>query len=240
MSRLLRSQTVWILSSVTLGLVLALVVQWNGARSAAEPSSPADGRTIHASDTGIPAAANMAALAKVPSAGDRALSESSEVRSEIEATVGRADGVAERMLPGGERADSFRTLMTDVGYAHRSIWAITTSKGRVCAGLTDFTSGCISRFASPDEHVTITMGRPTIGAPLIVWGLAPDDVAKVDVVVNGTAQQARLGDNAYYFELANTKLDDEAITALVVTLKADTTPIEIEISPTPDPPDLSG
>lgn len=49
-----------------------------------------------------------------------------------------------------------------------------------------------------------------------------------------------MGTNAFYYELADPTLDDDAIEELVVTFKdAGRAPAELPWGPTPDPPDLS-
>jgi hypothetical protein len=188
------------------------------------------------SEVEIPAAANMSAFSQPQSSGDRALSASSDVREEVARATADAPGVDEELLPGAEESHSLRALMTNLGSEGRSIWAIVTSKGRVCAGLTGFSSGCVGKFTSPEEHVSVTIGAPSASAPVIVWGLAPDDVARVDVVVAGRLKEAELGTNAFFYSLANPDLDMNAVQGLVVTLKDDSKPpIEIQFAPTPAP-----
>ena len=185
----------------------------------------------------LPAAKNMSVFADPQSSVDVALSASAEVREDVEATVGNAPGVAEAMLPGAVRPRTFRALMTDVGRERRSIWALVTRKGRVCAGLTGHSSGCISKFTSPEEHASVTATVSSAGEMLMVWGLVPDDVARVDVVVAGLLREARLGRNAFYYALASAEIEAKGIEGLVLTLKDDRQ-IEIPFGPTAPAPSL--
>jgi hypothetical protein len=244
--RLLRSQTVWMLASLAFGLFLALVVwQVQNSRAADQISSATSSPVVRAaddhasSDNGSPAVGSMSVFSRAQSARDVALSRAANVREAVGGTMAHPPaGVPADMLPGGERANSLRALMTGLGAADRSIWAIATTKGRVCSGLTDFTSGCTARFSN---EITFTVGRFTWSTPVIVWGLATDNVARVDVVVAGKAHAAQMGTNAFYYEMSDVALDDDAIERLVVHYKdASQPPAEMPWGPTPDPPDLSG
>ncbi len=245
-SRLSRSQTAWMLASLALGLFLALVVwEVQGSRAADQiPSAATSAPVVRAADDhvsgggGSMAVSGMSAFSRAQSARDVALSGAADVREDVVGTIGHPPaGVPEDMLPGGERANSLRALMTGLGAADRSIWAIATTKGRVCSGLTGFTSGCTERFSS---EITFTVGRFTRATPVIVWGLATDRVARVDVVVAGKAHAVQMGTNAFYYELSDVALDDDAVERLVVHYKdATQPPAELPWGPTPDPPVLS-
>ena len=87
-----------------------------------------------------------------------------------------------------------RVLMTDVGTAKGTIYAYPTSRGRVCAVLTDYSSGCLDGFRDRFADIDFTYGRG------IVWGLAPNSVTAVDVYVGGVRQATRLENNVYFFE----------------------------------------
>jgi hypothetical protein len=200
------------------------------------PHGGRDAKSQSAPSKRMPAAANMSVFAEPQSAVDVALSTSPEVRGDVEATVGKAPGVAEHMLPGAAESGSLRALLTDVGAEGRSVWGLVTEKGKVCAGLTGFSSGCIAAFWGPMEHVSPTIGQPAAGEPVIVWGLAPDDVAKVEVLVDGALHEAVLGRNAFFYQLTSATLDVNAVGGLVVTLSDQSKPpIEIPFAPVPAP-----
>jgi hypothetical protein len=228
-----RRALILVLATAGLGVTILIAGSFGTDPSAASSNNGSPDPTPQV----LPAAKNMGVFSSSVSADDRALFDRSSVRSEVALTTEDVAGIADALLPGAASTTSFRALMTGVGTEGRSIWAVVTAKGRVCSGLTGFTSGCIAAFSSPEEHVTKTVGRATADTPVVVWGLAPDDVARVDVVVNGRVHAARMGRNAFYYELADVTLGDDAIEALLVTLTDETrAPIEIELAPSPAPP----
>jgi hypothetical protein len=138
--------------------------------------------------------------------------------------------VPEDFLPGRADLDKARMLMTGLGREQRSIFAFPTAKGRVCSELTNFSSGCLDGFRSRSP-VAVTYGDPSATEPGIVWGLAPDDVNAVSVIVNGSAHPAQLGKNAYFYQGSSSA---SAFEALVITFKngqTKTVPIHYERVP---------
>lgn len=101
--------------------------------------------------------------------------------------------------PGRADLAKARVLMASVGDAKRAIYAFPTLRGRVCSELTGFSAGCIDGFRARSP-VGVTIGDPAADEPGIVWGLAPDSVVGVDVVVDGTPQRALLSNNAYFYQ----------------------------------------
>jgi|RhiMetdeSRZDD1v2_1073273.scaffolds.fasta_scaffold02148_29 hypothetical protein len=223
------------LLALALGILLTLAITQSLDGRPAVAASGGDEDVASDEEVVIPAAESMSVFSEPQSSTDAALSASNQVRDEIAATTGQAPDAAEELLPGAETTGSLRALLTDLGAEGRSIWALVTAKGKVCAGLTNYTAGCIGKFTSPLEHVTYTYGRPSVGEAVIVWGLAPDDVAKVEVLVDGAPYQAQLGRNAYYYSLASPELGTDSIGGLVITLH-DESSIEIPFGPLPEPP----
>jgi hypothetical protein len=232
---LIRARSTWVLLALALALLLILAITQSLGGGPAAAASGGVNSARSEEETSIPAAENMSVLSEPQSASDAALSASERVRDEIAATVGEAPGVAEELLPGAEATGSLRALLTDLGSEGRSIWALVTAKGKVCAGLTNYSAGCIGKFTSPLEHVSYTYGRPFAGEAVIVWGLAPDDVTKVEVLVDGSPYEAQLGRNAFFYSLASTELDANSIGGLIVTLE-DKSSIEIPFGSVPAPP----
>jgi hypothetical protein len=111
---------------------------------------------------------------------------------------------------------SFRVGLRGVGSAAHAAFVVRGRDGRTCAGLTDFSSGCLDGLPST-LPVDVTYGGGSATEGPIVWGLARDDVRAVDVVLNGVAQPAVLGDNVYVFQ-AEPGIDVSALGALKVHL----------------------
>jgi len=81
-------------------------------------------------------------------------------RVAFEATVVTAadPGAAEDLLPGNARVDSMRVPLTHLGFRDRTLCLLLTAKGRVCAGLTEFTGGCYEGLPA-GEPVSTTYGN---------------------------------------------------------------------------------
>ena len=97
-------------------------------------------------------------------------------RVAFEATVVTAadPGAAEDLLPGNARVDSMRVPLTHLGFRDRTLCLLLTAKGRVCAGLTEFTGAAMRacRQGSPSARLTATAQapaelelRPVVGDP---------------------------------------------------------------------------
>lgn len=138
----------------------------------------------------LPAQANVAALKTAPSLTPWQLK---ELLAQAPDLTPPASQPAD-WTPGQALMHQARVLMTDVGRAKRTIYAYPTSRGRVCAVLTDYSSGCLDGFRDRFGDVDFTYGRG------IVWGLVPNSVTAVDVYAAGVTQTARLENNVYFFE----------------------------------------
>jgi hypothetical protein len=138
----------------------------------------------------LPAQANVAALKTAPSL----------TPSQLKQLLAQAPDLAPpasqppEWTPGQALMHQARVLMTDAGTAKRTIYAYPTSRGRVCAVLTDYSSGCLDGFRDRFGDVDFTFGSG------IVWGLAPNSVTAVDIYTGGVRHQARLENNVYFFE----------------------------------------
>lgn len=96
-----------------------------------------------------------------------------------------------------------------------------TDAGRVCKQTSRGSGGCFDAFA-PGEYLSVTISdsdRLGAGSPAHIWGVVPDVVAAVDVVISGTRHRALLKNNAVYLELPDSALLPEVVERFVVTLK---------------------
>jgi hypothetical protein len=123
-------------------------------------------------------------------------------------------------LPGNADLTRARLLMSGLGVASRSIYAYPTDKGKLCAGLSGSTAGCLIGFPTK-APIDWTFIPPTDGEPAIVWGIAPDFVAHVTVIVKGEQHSATLRNNAYFFQASSA--DITAFDGLQLSLTDGTT-----------------
>jgi hypothetical protein len=136
------------------------------------------------------------------------------------------DAVSTDLLPGEAMAADLRVPLRHLGRYDRSVFVVRTAKGRICAGVTDFSAGCLAAFPL-GEAVTAEFGGGYEGEGAIVWGVARNDVARVGVTVRGEMHPAMLRGNVYFFQAppgydANTL---EAVTATLVDGSKVETPI---------------
>jgi len=153
----------------------------------------AQGGAFHPSpvpSVSLPAQANVAALKTAPSLTPSQLQQLLAQAPDLTPPASQPAA----WTPGQALMHQARVLMTNVGTAKRTIYAYPTSRGRVCAVLTDYSSGCLDGFRDRFADVDFTFGRG------IVWGLAPNSVTAVDVYAGGVSRPARLENNVYFFE----------------------------------------
>jgi len=111
---------------------------------------------------------------------------------------------------------SFRVALLDFGSGSHTAFVARGRDGRICAGLTGFSSGCLDGLP-PSLPVDVTYGGGSATEGPIVWGLAQDDVRAVEVVVSGVTKTATLGENVYVFQ-APVGTDAAALSAVEVHL----------------------
>lgn len=124
------------------------------------------------------------------------------------ATLGSLEGqeqVSSALRPGTPDLRSSRLLLADVGWWHGAIYAAPTERGNVCYLVTGGPETCPTGFTQASPVDTMIFDRDEVGRghPAAVAGLVPDDVSSVTVVVGGVGHPARMGDNAYFYELAD-------------------------------------
>lgn len=163
----------------------------------------------------IPAASNMSGLARPETARDHAVANAAALQ--LNALTDGA-GAPPGMAPGAPDMARFRVLLDNLGSSHRAIYAVPTRAGRVCGGLTGGPSGCLEGFtaAGPVDFSIGDVDAIGSGEAAIVWGLAPDSVRTVHVVVAGTRYAATMGRNAYYFAFPSSATAPSAVSAIAV------------------------
>jgi hypothetical protein len=200
------------LLAVSVGVAMATGVPLVGTDSKPTPAYPSAHFKMRPFSLGI--------LNQPQTGAERAAAARPEVAEEVGHVTAGEVSVPDEWLPGEADADTIRIALDGVGTQHRSIWIVRTTKGRICAGLTDFTAGCIEGLP-PDVAVTALSADPdalgTGEAPL-VWGIRRDNVKSVDVIVNGHPYQAVLGRNAYFLQLPDPATSDRAIERVVAHL----------------------
>jgi hypothetical protein len=149
------------------------------------------------------------------------LSTSSEVQHSASLEKAASDlsapqaGVPNTWLPGNADLSRAHALMTGLGTAHRMIYAYPTDKGKLCAGLTGVSSGCLPGFFK-NAPIDWTFIPPNGNEPALVWGIAPDSIEQVGVIVDGVTHIATLENNAYFFQAPTT--NTVAFDALIINL----------------------
>lgn len=96
-----------------------------------------------------------------------------------------------------------RLLLAGVGPVHGGLYAFPSARGRICYALEAGPQSCHSRF-SPEQPVGVTIYDPdgfNRGVTPGIFGLVPNNVVAVDIVIDGRSYAARLGENAYFLEL---------------------------------------
>jgi len=203
---LIRKPLPYVIVSALVGIVSVLAVlfgpSWGSTRTLAP--EVAEGSSLAATPSppvALPALPNMMALATSPNTSavaqaTGATAEQKAFQSEI-GDLTLPSNAPPEWATGNLVPSQARALMTDVGSMHGTIYAIPTSKGRVCSGLSGYSSGCTDGFRDILGDITTTFGSG------VVWGLAPNQVVAIDVVVDGVSHSARLENNAYFFEGGN-------------------------------------
>lgn len=125
-------------------------------------------------------------------------------------------------LPAGyaPAAGTVRALLSDVGLQHVSLyaWPQPGNANRVCMQTSFGSGGCFATFSS-GSHFDVTVSDPDqvgAGLPVIVWGVVPDEVSGVDVMIAGEPHAALVSDNAVYYAVESGSATPDTIDAFVV------------------------
>jgi hypothetical protein len=141
-------------------------------------------------------ARDIALFASPQPAGD------SHAQAAVAAVAARLSGtgqsVPEAWKPGGQVAGTARSALTS---GELSIWAYRSTRGRVCEGLTvNGATQSASCTAGWSNRLPVDVNTDSVASGAqAVWGLAPDDVKTVSVVVDGKQVPAQMGRNAYLY-----------------------------------------
>jgi hypothetical protein len=198
--RLLILATIAILTSgaVALGVAQARAGERTAATDFASSDEP--GSAVAA---GLPARASMSGVAN-----------GATLPSIPAAMRGLPDDVA-------PTEGTVRTLVSDAGANNVSIYAWPLGDGnRVCLSTSYGSGGCFNEFRE-GEYFNVTESDPDrvgAGIPLLVWGVVPDDVVGVTVMVLGKPHTALVRNNAVLFEMPDSTLPHSAIGSFVVQL----------------------
>ena len=190
-----------------LGVSTAAVARGFGSAEAAKTTRPIDARGA------VPVANALRIFSGSPSTGDRL---PAAVAASFAALVAGAATVDEDLRPGVPRLAAARLLLSGLGADSSAFYAAPTSKGQVCLVVTHGPEGCTDRL--PDHGVTwgeFDPDRLGSGDPIAVYGLAANDVVRVEVALGTRTERARLANNAFFFQPATP--DAAGPTALIVT-----------------------
>jgi hypothetical protein len=90
-----------------------------------------------------------------------------------------------------------RILLSDVGRSHDVLVAVPTTTDLVTVALSGEGGTC----GRPMTRDGLMIALQVFGRVAIVYGMVGDDVASVDLVVDGNAQRAQLGENGFAIEI---------------------------------------
>lgn len=181
-----RRSLVWAGAALGLGVVLAMWITSAGVSSIGGGTSP-NGDAI------------MSMAAVTDSRND------AEPVSAISALAvsSRPAGVDDQLYEGAWLVDQTKQLGSSGGW---TMYAVPTDRGRVCYAMVrlDSAAGACVKSFMPEQPISVTVYDPDLvnaGVPVVVGGLASDQVSHVFVVVDGAKQQAALAKNSFLYEL---------------------------------------
>jgi hypothetical protein len=174
----MKSRLAIVVGSLFVGLFASL-----GVATAAHHSATSLGPSA------VPA---FAALARAQQAGDRLPAQLQQV---VVAMNANPAPVSADLYEGQQLPAQSRLLLGNPGGSNAGIYAYPTTKGRVCFLITIGGGGCVT--AADPSAWGIALNP---GGSLAVYGLVPNTVRSVDVVVGGTSVPARIGQNAFFYE----------------------------------------
>lgn len=108
--------------------------------------------------------------------------------------------------------DDSRVLLADLGASHRTLSSVITTSGGACIALSGFAIQCPPVFAAGQQVIYFNASPP--GGPTVIWGVARDEVERIEAVAaDGRSTRAHLANDAFFVEL------DEPPTRLIVHLE---------------------
>jgi hypothetical protein len=168
-----------VVSSLLVGLFASLGVATAAHHSATTPGGP----------SAIPA---FAAFARAQQPGDRL---PAQLQQAVVAMNANPAPVSADLYEGQQLPAQSRLLLGNLGGSNAGIWAYPTTKGRVCFLTTIGGGGCVT---AADPSAWAIAVNPA--GRLAVYGLIPNAVRSVEVVVDGTSVPATIGQNAFFYE----------------------------------------
>jgi hypothetical protein len=123
-----------------------------------------------------------------------------------ELALSAGPNVPRELLPGEPLLNESRLLLADLGPQNARLYAVPTSTGKVCLVFSGGLTGCEESFAnSPMSWSLFDPDRLGSGEPFTLYGMAPDDVNRVQVAVEGVLHRALLKNNAFYYRLSDAR-----------------------------------
>ena len=140
---------------------------------------------------------------RLPAVADemRAFNQPPLPRGEVPEVIRRAEESLGRAGHGGVVEGQTRRLAAGLGRNRVGIFAFPTTGGAICFVVSErtYAATCVDSFSRAAANV-----RPIVysgeDAPVTVAGLATDGVRSVAVIVDGTAEDAALRGNAFYWQ----------------------------------------
>lgn len=187
----IRHRSLWLAGSLAVGVALAVGVVASARGEAAAGQQPGT------------AASSMSALRQAQSAS--ALVPTS-ARGFVNAR--RPASVPDSLFEGVWQQGAGRRLIVGAGASGASVYAVPTDRGHVCSVVfippSAAAGGCVDRFSAavPVGWTVFDSDEVDSGSAVIVAGVAPDDVSRVQVVVDGVSAEAKIANNAFVYELS--------------------------------------
>jgi hypothetical protein len=92
-----------------------------------------------------------------------------------------------------------RILLSDLGRSHDVLVAVPTTTDYVTVALSGMGGTC----GRPTTRDGLMLAGQMLGRVAIVYGMVGDDVASVDLVVDGKRERAQLGENGFALEISD-------------------------------------
>ena len=191
-------------------IVLACLLVGTAGAGAIVAVNRADASSTAIPPVTVPAVPNMAVFSRPATAADQSAARTG--LPSLQLLAKDEPGVPADELPGQVSAPQTRLL---VAKANLTLVGAVTAKADVCAYLSSFGGGCTAGWTA-DRPIDYVYGDPAVGQPGIVFGLMPDSVARVQVVVDGVSEDVTIGENGFIYQ---GNASAAAFSALIVTFK---------------------
>lgn len=153
-------------------------------------------------------ASGIGLFTRVATAAD---AQAATAASQVSRLLSGSDAAVPEQWKPGQQVVGTARLALNAG--RLSVWAYKSANGKVCEGLAvsgvTHGAGCTGGWST---RLPVDVNVDGLAGSQVVWGLTPDDVSAVAVVVDGVAQPASLGNNAYLLETAGTVISSVVVT----------------------------